>query len=148
MTTMITRLILVAVLLAALPVTADAQYFGRNKIQYEEFDWYVLKTDRFDIHAYEAQDDSLITDVARMAERWYARLGGVFTHEFNDRKPLIFYANQPDFQQTNTTPSTLSQATGGFTESLKDRVSEVTWFIPLRASFAGFLLNAFFFTTI
>ena len=46
----------------------------------------------------------------------------MFEHEFENRNPIIMYADQPDFQQTNTTPSTLSQATGGFTESLKDRV--------------------------
>jgi Tol biopolymer transport system component len=120
------RLILLAILLAALlvvlPSAAHAQYFGRNKIQYEGFDWYVLETERFDVHGYTAQDDTLIADAGRMAERWYARIGGVFDHEFDKRKPIILYADQPDFQQTNTTPSTLSQATGGFTESLKDRV--------------------------
>jgi hypothetical protein len=116
------RLILASLLLAALPVAAQAQYFGRNKIQYEEFDWYVLQTERFNIHAYEGENDTLITNAGRMAERWYTRLSGVFEHEFDERKPLILYADHPDFEQTNTTPSTLSQATGGFTESLKDRV--------------------------
>ena len=122
----IRRLILLAALVAALPAAlpseAAAQYFGRNKIQYEDFDWYVVETERFDIHAYDKLSDSLVLDAGRMAERWYSRIGSVFDHEFDERKPLIFYADQPDFHQTNTTPSTLSQATGGFTESLKDRV--------------------------
>ena len=113
---------LAGALVAALPAAARAQYFGRNKIQYEDFDWYVVETERFDIHAYSEESDSLVLDAGRMAERWYSRIGSVFDHEFDERKPLIFYADQPDFHQTNTTPSTLSQATGGFTESLKDRV--------------------------
>ena len=120
------RLILLAALLvglpAVLPDSAQAQYFGRNKIQYEDFDWYIVETERFDIHGYTEQDTNLILDAGRMAERWYSRIGSVFDHEFDERKPLIFYSDQPDFHQTNTTPSTLSQATGGFTESLKDRV--------------------------
>ena len=33
-------------------VTAEAQYFGRNKVQYENFDFKVLKTQHFDIHYY------------------------------------------------------------------------------------------------
>ncbi|HET6637615.1 MAG TPA: BamA/TamA family outer membrane protein [Gemmatimonadota bacterium] len=136
MTTMITpvtslrsrvrRLIVLAALLAGLPAvlpgSAHAQYFGRNKIQYEDFDWYIVETERFDVHAYTEENDSLVLDAGRMAERWYSRYGSIFDHEFDERKPLIFYADQPDFHQTNTTPSTLSQATGGFTESLKDRV--------------------------
>ncbi|MDH3269071.1 MAG: hypothetical protein OEM46_09490, partial [Ignavibacteria bacterium] len=27
-------------------------YFGRNKIQYEEFDWKILRTEHFDIYYY------------------------------------------------------------------------------------------------
>jgi hypothetical protein len=36
----------------ALPVTAEAQYFGRNQVQYQKFDFEVLKTEHFDVHYY------------------------------------------------------------------------------------------------
>ena len=89
---MITRCILLALLAAALAAAlatpAQAQYFGRNKIQYEDFDWYLLETERFDIHGYEAANDSLIVDAGRMAERWYSRLGGIFDHQFDERVGL------------------------------------------------------------
>ncbi|MGH7570218.1 MAG: BamA/TamA family outer membrane protein [Gemmatimonadota bacterium] len=101
---------------------AGAQYFGRNKVQYEDFDWRVLETEHFDVHHYEATSSDAVSDAARMAERWYGRYRSLFGHEFEDRKPLILYADKPDFQQTNTTPGFVSQATGGFTEGLKDRV--------------------------
>ncbi len=101
---------------------AGAQYFGRNKVQYEDFEWRVLETRHFDVHHYETASAEAIADASRMAERWYTRYQGLFDHEFEDRKPLILYANRPDFQQTNTTPGFISQATGGFTEGLKDRV--------------------------
>ena len=52
--------LLVAGLAAALPTAAHAQYFGRNKIQYEKFDWYVLSTERFNIHGYTVEDDTLL----------------------------------------------------------------------------------------
>ena len=41
-------------LLAAVPRAADAQTFGRNKVNYETFDFRVLRSDRFDIHFYPA----------------------------------------------------------------------------------------------
>jgi hypothetical protein len=108
-----------AVLLAhAAPVSA--QYFGRQKVQYERFDWRVMETERFDIHFYPAMQ-AATTDAARMSERWYARLATAFEHNF-DKKPLIFYADHPDFQQTNTTYSMLTEGTGGFTESTRNRV--------------------------
>jgi len=113
--------IALAVLLG-LPSSATAQYFGRNKVQYEDFDWQVLETDHFDVYWYDGMAEGAPQDAGRMMERWYRRLSEVFGHEFEDRKPLILYANKPDFQQTNTTPQLISEATGGFTEGLKNRI--------------------------
>lgn len=36
----------------ALPAPAEAQYFGRNQVQYESFDFEVLQTEHFDVHYY------------------------------------------------------------------------------------------------
>jgi hypothetical protein len=116
------RLVLAAAALALLaPAAAEAQYFGRNKVQYDDFDFRVLETPHFDIHYYSEADRS-IEDFARMAERWYERFARLFQHEFEQRKPLIIYADHPDFQQTNTLQGAIGQGTGGVTESLKNRV--------------------------
>ena len=105
---------------AIAPSAASAQYFGRNKVQYEPFDFRVLRVPHFDIHFYPAE--SLATaDAARMAERWYDRHSRLLNHTF-DKKPLIFYANHPDFQQTNVIGGFISQGTGGVTESSRNRV--------------------------
>jgi hypothetical protein len=110
--------LLIAAILLPLPL--GAQYFGRNKVNYESFDWRVLESDHFDIHYYPVE--SLATaDAARMSERWYVRLSGLLRHRF-DRKPIIFYANHADFQQTNVISGFISQGTGGVTESGRDRV--------------------------
>ena len=37
---------------AILPDSANAQYFGRNKVQYKTFDTEVLQTEHFDIYYY------------------------------------------------------------------------------------------------
>ncbi len=65
-------------LLAA--TTAQAQYFGRNKVQYKDFKFEVLKTDHFDIYFYQDERDAA-QRIGRMAERWYARLSQVFNHQ-------------------------------------------------------------------
>jgi Tol biopolymer transport system component len=113
-------ILFLAALLLANAAPAEAQYFGRQKVQYERFNWQVMDTDRFEIHFY---DDMLpvTQDAARMSERWYERLSRAFQHEF-DRKPIIFYADHPDFQQTNTTFGMITEGTGGFTEALRNRV--------------------------
>ena len=99
---------------------AEAQYFGRQKVQYETFDWQIMESDKFDIHFYPGMQ-TVTTDAARMSERWYTRLSRIFQHEFQ-KKPIIFYADHPDFQQTNTTWGQLTEGTGGFTDALRNRV--------------------------
>ena len=50
------RLAVAFAVLACLPATASAQYFGRNKVQYEKFQWRVLKTEHFDIYFYPEEE--------------------------------------------------------------------------------------------
>jgi len=103
------------------PAALDAQYFGRNKVQYDDFDFRVIRADHWDIHYYPEEREASL-DAARMAERWYDRLSGLLDHDFQVKKPVILYANHPDFQQTNTTSGAIGEGTGGFTEGLKDRL--------------------------
>ena len=84
-----------------LAVPAEAQYFGRNKVQWENFKFKTLRTEHFDIYYYDREDD-VVQDIGRMAERWYTRLSRVFNHSFG-RKPIVLYANSADFHQTTTT---------------------------------------------
>ena len=113
--------VFIGLALVCLPAATSAQYFGRNKVQFDKFDFKVLKTDHFDWHYYPEEAEALL-DVARMGERWYERLARTFQHEFETSKPVIMYANHPDFQQTNTLSGFIGAGTGGVTESLKNRV--------------------------
>jgi hypothetical protein len=110
----------VVIMLALQASSLGAQYFGRNKVRGEKFDFRVLEAPHFDIYHYPAES-TVTTDAARMAERWYARLSTLLNHQFK-RRPLVFYADHPDFQQTNVAGDLISQATGGFTESARSRV--------------------------
>jgi hypothetical protein len=127
----VTALLLCAASLAAAPSPAEAQYFGRNKVQYDDFDFRVLETPHFEIHYYTETTDEAVGDFARMSERWYERFARLFQHDFEARKPLIVYADHPDFQQTNTLQGNIGQGTGGVTESLKNRV-----IMPITGSYA------------
>lgn len=109
--------------------TLNAQYFGRNKVQWEHFDFKVLKTEHFDIYYYDREAD-VVNDVGRQAERWYTRLSRTFNHTFN-RKPIVLYANSADFQQTTTTSELIGEGTGGFTDPFMNRVV-----LPLTGDYA------------
>ncbi len=104
---------------AAVPAGAQG-YFGRNKVQYEKFDWKILKSEHFDNFFY-PPESTIVRDAGRQAERWYARHNDTFRHAF-DRKSLVFYADHPDFEQTNVIQESLEEGTGGVTESNRTRV--------------------------
>jgi len=100
---------------------AEAQYFGRNKVQYREFDFEVLKTPHFDIYFY-AEERDAAANVGRMAERWHARLSQLLAHSLGGRQPIILYGSHAEFQQTNVVSGEIGEGTGGVTEGLKRRV--------------------------
>lgn len=114
------RFVLVALFVVLPTLPSQAQYFGRNKVQWENFDFKVLQTEHFDIYYYDQEAD-VIHDVARMSERWYARLSRLFNHEFR-KKPIVLYANAADFHQTTTTGGRIGEGTGGFTDAFMNRV--------------------------
>ena len=119
----------IAIALAGCASRASAQYFGRNKVQYERFKFEVLRTPHFDVHYYAAEKPAA-QDAARMLERWNTRLSSLFNHPLSARKPIVLYADQPDFQQTNVISEQLDEGTGGVTESMLDRMV-----LPLTGSY-------------
>jgi hypothetical protein len=57
--------LLIALLSLAAPASkASAQYFGRNKVQYERFNWRILRSDHFDNFFYPSES-LIVADAAR-----------------------------------------------------------------------------------
>jgi Tol biopolymer transport system component len=115
---------------AAAVTPAQAQYFGRNAVQWERLSFQVLKTDHFDIHYY-PEEEAAAEQVGRMAERWYTRFSTLLRYKFRERQPVILYASHGHFQQTNTVGGPPGEGTGGVTEAYKRRIV-----LPMAASLA------------
>ncbi len=96
-------------------------YFGRNKIQYDNFEWRILKTEHFDVYFYPEMRE-LAEIGAAFAEEAYSRLESKLNHNITRRIPLIYYSNHSHFQQTNTIPSFIPEGVGGFFEFIRGRV--------------------------
>ncbi len=105
--------------LAGVSRPVSAQYFGRNKVNYQTFNFRTIKTPHFDV-LYYPYEQAAAEDGGRMAERWYARLSPFMRHTFQ-RKTIVFFSDQSDFQQNNITDIE-SEGTGGVTESFRQRV--------------------------
>jgi len=102
-------------------VSAQFYFFGRNKVQYEKFNWKILKTEHFDIYYYD--DFSELAEIgAKYAEEAFDDHKVKFNHYVINKIPLIFYNTHLHFQQTNTIPGFLPEGIGGFFEFMKGRV--------------------------
>src|SRR5687768_15947859 len=74
--------------------------FGKNKIQYENFEWRVLAGQHVDVYYYPEEEQ-----VARLAlsyaEESYAVLERRFQHHPFRRIPMIVYSSDQHFEQSN-----------------------------------------------
>jgi len=114
-------LLIVWVCLVCWPDGLQGQYFGRNKVQYEDFDFAILESDHFKLYYY-PREKAAAQDAARMLERWYVRYLGLFEYQLRKKQPVVIYANHSDFQQTNVISSLIPQGTGGVTEGIRNRM--------------------------
>lgn len=124
--------IIALLLVILLAQTAEAQYFGKNKIQYEKFDWRFLQSEHFDVYFYDGGYD-LARFTAEIAESAYVEVKSDFNYALSDRVILIIYKSHNHFQQTNVTYSFLEEGIGGFTELFKNRVV-----VPYEGSYEQF----------
>lgn len=113
---------LTGVMIFLIPCEATmAQYFGKNKPAYKNFNYDVYQTPHFEIYNY-LKNDSLLNNLARSSEKWYQMHQDVLKDTFNIRNPMLIYNNHADFQQTRAISSLIGIGTGGVTEALKNRI--------------------------
>lgn len=109
-----------------------AHPFGKNKVTYYQYDWYVLESEHFLIYVSDL-DRSLSNLILHTAEQAWQEHARSFGYSPVSRIRVMIYPNQVDFQQNNITPGFIGQGTGGFTEFIKGRVV-----MPYSADYADF----------
>jgi Tol biopolymer transport system component len=100
---------------------SQAWWFGKNKVQYEKFEWNVLKTPHFDLHFHEGYRE-LAARTAVILEYGYVKLSNDFDHNIAWRIPVILYASHSYFQQTNITWGLLPEGVQAFAEPTRKRM--------------------------
>ncbi len=125
--------IVYVLLLIPLAQSVNAQYyFGKNKVQYTQFEWQVMTTDHFHIYFYDLEEE-VAGIAAKSAEDSYRILAAKFNHEVKDKIPLVIYSSPNYFTQTNIVPGLLPESVAGFTEFMKGRVV-----LPFHGSYHDF----------
>ncbi len=114
------------------PSNASAQYFGRNKIQYNNYTWHVLSTPHFDIHYYEGAEPFAVR-AALVLEDGYDEYTYKLKTVLPWRVPVILYSNHADFLETNVTSGHLPEGVQAFAEPSRRRIV-----LPFTSSFKEF----------
>ena len=112
-------LLLLALLL--MPAAAAAQGFGKNKIQYQEFDWKIYHSPHFDVYYYTAEEH-LLERVVSFAESAYDELSRRFDYQIEESTPLIFYKTHAEFEQNNIILGFIPEAVGAFATDVRFRM--------------------------
>lgn len=119
-----------ALSLAAGPVAAQyygkgpqlsGEGFGKNKIQYREFDWQIYRSPHFNVYYYEAEEAQL-QKVVSFAESGYDQLSREFNFQIKDPVPLIFYATHSAFEQNNIILNFIPEGVGAFASPVRFRM--------------------------
>lgn len=95
--------------------------FGKNKVQYREFNWRYIQSEHFDVYYYDGGKE-LADFTAEVAEPALASIQKTCHFDITDRITIIIHNSHNDFQQTNAVGEYLPEGVGGVTELLKNRV--------------------------
>lgn len=115
---------------------SDAQYFsyGKNRVQYENFEWRYLQSKHFDVYYYGEKNYKLAEFASMSVESAYKQLKDDFDHELSDRISVIIYDSHNDFSQTNVVNlPTSAEGIGGVTDKYKNRMT-----IPFDGEYSDF----------
>ncbi|MBN1970597.1 MAG: PD40 domain-containing protein [Candidatus Delongbacteria bacterium] len=95
--------------------------FGKNKVQYHDFDWKYLESSHFRVFYY-PENSELATTCLEYAEEAYSSIKTSFIYDIRDRIDIVLYASHNHFEETNISGSAPEESVGGFTEFFKNRV--------------------------
>ncbi|OUW61721.1 MAG: hypothetical protein CBD58_02850 [bacterium TMED198] len=101
--------------------------FGKNRVQYDEFNWEFIQSPHFDVYYYNYNDSNYsgyknAEFTAYESEKAYQRISQALQWDLKGRVSIIVYNSHNDFQQTNVIDMFMQEGIGGVTELYKNRV--------------------------
>ena len=97
------------------------QTYGKNIVQYDDFNWEYIQTEHFDIYTY-SPGEVHANLVAKESEEAYIKLSTLLNWRLKNRVSIIIYNSHNDFQQTNVVKQYMQEGIGRVTELFKNRV--------------------------
>ena len=99
----------------------SAYYFGKNKIQFNKKHWQIHKTAHFNIYL-DKSCSNINEATANIVEDVYDYLADFYEQDIKIIIPIIVFNSSLDFANNNISREIFTEATGGFTEILRNRI--------------------------
>lgn len=120
--------------ISSLEVFAQYTSFGKNRVQYQDFEWRYIQSKHFDVYYYGEKNYELAEFAAQSVESAYSQLKIDFQHEIVNRISVIIYDSHNDFSQTNVVTLPIdAESIGGVTDKMKNRMT-----IPFAGDYNDF----------
>ena len=105
------------------PATAQStnEKFGRNRIQYEQFNWRYLSSDNFDIYFYDG-GDKIAKEVTEYLEEEFDRVTDIIGYPPYSKTKIFLYNSVSDLQQSNVGINDVAFNPGGETNFVKSYI--------------------------
>lgn len=125
------KVLILVFIIYIVPVFVFAQ-FGKNKVQYQKFNWRYIQTQHFDVYFHD-NNKTLAVFTGLVAESSLNSIQRTLKYKISQRIPIIVYNSHNQFQQTNVIDMYLPEGIGGVTELFKNRVV-----LPFEGDFEQF----------
>lgn len=106
--------------------------FGKNKVQYERFDWKFIESPNFDVYFHEG-GEYLAKFTAIEAEKALKEIESTLSYKLINKISIVAFNTHNQFQQNNVIDQFLSEGIGGVTQIYKNRIV-----IQFQGSYAQF----------
>jgi len=113
-------LLLLVLLLAASQLFAQHtdEEFGRNRVQYEEFEWRFLSSENFDVYFYRG-GESIAKEVVEYLEEEFDRITDLIGYPPYSKTKVFLYNSVSDLQQSNVGIDQAGVSPGGETQFIR-----------------------------
>jgi hypothetical protein len=102
--------------------TPFVPYFGKNQVHYDNFEWFIYKTDHFEIFYYREVEPH-VERIASYAESAYQQVSADLKHDLGRLPvPLIIFKTHSEFEQQNVIPGAAQEGVAAFAEPYRDRM--------------------------
>ena len=111
----------VAELAAQTPYNRYIPYYGKNRVKYDKFEWFIYSTDHFEFYYYPDIEPHL-ERIAGYAESAYQQISADLKHDLAFKVPIVLFSTQSEFQQQNVLPGELPEGVAAFAEPYRNRM--------------------------